>query len=61
MHLSSQTRHHGYSLSRSNPRNRNFSEYSQSMVEEDKMKESVSTKRHTSHAKSTDNLYIAKL
>ena len=61
MHLSSTHNNHSYSLSRSGHRNKNYSEYSQSIVEEDKMKESVSTRRHTSQIKSTDNLYIAKL
>ena len=61
MHLSGSHHRHTSSLVRSNHRNKNYSEYSQSIVEEDRMKSSTSTRRHTPQGKSTDNLYLAKL
>ena len=51
---------HTTSMNHSRQGQRVPTDYSQSIVSEDRMKESVSTRRHTV-TKSTDNLHLAKL
>lgn len=61
MHLANSHLHSLHSVDKARFRVKNYSDLSQSIADYDRMKESVSTRRHTPNTKSSDNLYIAKL